>query len=278
MSDMCDDNRFELIEKYKKKLLESTNIETSPDEMKVLDDILFRFWQMGWLDSLDRMLLVKESAKTLMHSVGDSVSAKAFRNAGRFMQNAIDGEAPEFEMIPPAQPQTAKQTDESAQNVPNGDSISRKAAIDAYGDWYVEEGTAEGFIGTVKQLLEGLPSVQPKSYKEKLKEIADALSEKFAYMNTCLNERDIILGYLGVKRPSEIHCNTDCTNVKCESHCCYKKTEKDATRLLSLPADVQPVVRCKDCVYWSSKETRYCNMLQGTFQENDYCSYGEQKG
>lgn len=39
-----------------------------------------------------------------------------------------------------------------------------------------------------------------------------------------------------------------------------------------------PVVRCKECVYWSSKETRYCNMLKGTFQENDYCSYGERKG
>ena len=41
------------------------------------------------------------------------------------------------------------------------------------------------------------------------------------------------------------------------------------------PENVQPVVHCKDCVYWS---TRYCNMLQGTFQENDYCSYGERKG
>ena len=42
------------------------------------------------------------------------------------------------------------------------DLISRQAAIEAYGDWYVEEGTAEGFIGTVKQLLEGLPSAQPE--------------------------------------------------------------------------------------------------------------------
>ena len=40
---------------------------------------------------------------------------------------------------------------------------------------------------------------------------------------------------------------------------------------------VQPVVRCKDCVYWSSKKTRYCNMLKGTFQENDYCSYAERR-
>ena len=41
------------------------------------------------------------------------------------------------------------------------DCISRQAVIDAYGDWYVEEGTEEGFIGTVKQLLEGFPSAQP---------------------------------------------------------------------------------------------------------------------
>lgn len=105
MDDMCTDNRFELIERFKKKLIESTNIETSPEEMKAIDNLLFRFWQMGWLDIIDRMSLVKESAKTLMHSVGNSVSAKAFRNAGRFIQNAIDGEAPEFEKIPSAQPE-----------------------------------------------------------------------------------------------------------------------------------------------------------------------------
>ena len=50
MDNMCTDNRFELIEKYKKELIESTNIETSQDEMAVLDNLLFRFWQMGWLD------------------------------------------------------------------------------------------------------------------------------------------------------------------------------------------------------------------------------------
>ena len=43
------------------------------------------------------------------------------------------------------------------------DLISRQAAIDVYGDGYVEEGTADGFIGTVKQLLKGLPSAQPES-------------------------------------------------------------------------------------------------------------------
>lgn len=49
MSAICGDNRFEIIEKAKKDILESTNIYMSPDEMKVLDNFLFRCWQMGWL-------------------------------------------------------------------------------------------------------------------------------------------------------------------------------------------------------------------------------------
>lgn len=67
-------------------------------------------------------------------------------------------------------------------------------------------------------------SAEPETYKEKLKEIADELSEKFAYLNTCPNERDIILGYLGVKRPRGIHCDTDCTNTKCECNHHYTKS------------------------------------------------------
>lgn len=56
MTDTCGDNRFELIEKYKQKLIESTNIEDSKEEMAVIDDILFRFWQMGWLDNIEESM------------------------------------------------------------------------------------------------------------------------------------------------------------------------------------------------------------------------------
>ena len=49
----CGDNRFEVIEAAKKHLIESTNIETSTDEVKVLDSFLFRCWQMGWLRDFD---------------------------------------------------------------------------------------------------------------------------------------------------------------------------------------------------------------------------------
>lgn len=48
----CGDDRFELIDKAKVRLLEATNIEMRPDEMAVIDSILFRCWQMGWLDQL----------------------------------------------------------------------------------------------------------------------------------------------------------------------------------------------------------------------------------
>lgn len=55
MNELCGDNRFELIEKYKNKLIEATNIEDDADDMKAIDSILFRFWQMGWLDKLEQM-------------------------------------------------------------------------------------------------------------------------------------------------------------------------------------------------------------------------------
>ena len=53
MNEICGDNRFEIIASAKKDLLEGTNIDMCPDEMAVIDNILFRCWQMGWLDRYD---------------------------------------------------------------------------------------------------------------------------------------------------------------------------------------------------------------------------------
>ena len=53
MPNVCGDNRFEIIAEYKKQLIEGTNIESSPEEMAVIDSILFRFWQMGWIPAAD---------------------------------------------------------------------------------------------------------------------------------------------------------------------------------------------------------------------------------
>ena len=61
MTNCANDNRYILIEKYKKKLIEYTNIEHSKEEMDVLNDILFRLWQLNWLDRLDKFEKIKES-------------------------------------------------------------------------------------------------------------------------------------------------------------------------------------------------------------------------
>ena len=53
IDNICTDNRFEMIEKYLELLKQGTNIETSQEEMKVIENILFRFWQMGWLDKIE---------------------------------------------------------------------------------------------------------------------------------------------------------------------------------------------------------------------------------
>ena len=52
MGEICIDNRFELINHFKSELMEKTNIETSTKEMGCIDNILFRMWQIGWLNKL----------------------------------------------------------------------------------------------------------------------------------------------------------------------------------------------------------------------------------
>lgn len=54
--DVCTDGRFEMIDRVKKVLIDSTNIETSKEDMAAIDSILFRFWQMGWLKVIDERL------------------------------------------------------------------------------------------------------------------------------------------------------------------------------------------------------------------------------
>lgn len=53
-NEICDDNRFEIIEAAKQELIRCTNIEMCPDEMSVIDSVLFRLWQMGWLPGQER--------------------------------------------------------------------------------------------------------------------------------------------------------------------------------------------------------------------------------
>ena len=58
MNETCDDNREILIAKYFELLKKGTNIETSLYEMNVVRNILFREWQLGWLDRLENAVSV----------------------------------------------------------------------------------------------------------------------------------------------------------------------------------------------------------------------------
>ena len=51
--EICGDNRFEIIQKAKEDMIKSTNIESRPDDMAALDSIIYRAWQMGWLDKYE---------------------------------------------------------------------------------------------------------------------------------------------------------------------------------------------------------------------------------
>ena len=58
----CGDDRFEIIKRAREHIIDVTNIESRPEEMKVLDNFLFKCWQMGWLKN-DFHQLEKENAE-----------------------------------------------------------------------------------------------------------------------------------------------------------------------------------------------------------------------
>lgn len=88
MCDTCDDSRFELIKKYKQKLLDATNIEDSPEEMAVIDNILFRFWQMGWLKG--ELFGNSEQLDIISRSVAIEVLNEYFSRIGKLKRRGLN--------------------------------------------------------------------------------------------------------------------------------------------------------------------------------------------
>ena len=41
--------------------------------------------------------------------------------------------------------------------------IDADALIDKYGEWYVEELTETGYIGTIKRIVDSMPTIEPES-------------------------------------------------------------------------------------------------------------------
>lgn len=70
--DQCNDNRNEIIKETKEYIIRSTNIDTDKDEMKVLDSICFRLWQLGLTKrNLDKLRAYEKAnnLKDIKHSI-----------------------------------------------------------------------------------------------------------------------------------------------------------------------------------------------------------------
>lgn len=82
--EICGDNRFEIIKRAKEHLIKGTNIETSQKEMEVLDNFLFRCWQMGWLDMYD---IKKEDTINTNIEIVDRKNSKRYNRRCMFDSN-----------------------------------------------------------------------------------------------------------------------------------------------------------------------------------------------
>lgn len=177
MNDLCTDNRFELIERYKQKLIESTNIETAPDEMAVLDSIMFRFWQMGWLDIL-------EAQDVPDTNVVDTISRQAaidFIDAGHLCNpnepRWSDNEIVNFlKSRPSAQPEKTVYIPET-KAIPTARScvdLAEKVTAtyynEEYEEWTQQTVTIADVLDSVCDEYTILPSAQPEPIRINLNE------------------------------------------------------------------------------------------------------------
>ena len=115
------------------------------------------------------------------------------------------------------------------------DCISRREAIKMFTynyegeripDYDCDNYPVQIAIKTVKEMLRDLPPVTPKPDDALREFIASAVDDKMGYLNTCPNERNIILGIIRGKRyDTESHCGRDCNNTDCKSHPDYKPKE-----------------------------------------------------
>ena len=153
---LCDDNRTATIEAAKIALIKGTNIEDSPDEMKVLDNILLRCWQMGWLD--------RYAPPKHFNAMQKKISERLAAGHG--------SNVPMQPNIPPMPSNTSNAL--KALNSVNAtqsntlDCISRKAAIDKFKPWLKVEGYSPGEKNMLKAVLYELhcmPPTKPKREK-----------------------------------------------------------------------------------------------------------------
>lgn len=173
MMEVCGDGRFEIIEKAKQAIIESTNIETSQEEMAVLDNILFRCWQMGWLDKygnrpstdgdlISRRALMKRISEEY-HKYGDDYDAL------QILGNIED--FPSAESTGAMDEAIQKYIKDGYMQPIGEDLISRQDTIQAlkraFSDGDGVELGAYWHHGTVIKVLNSLPSAETSTVSEK---------------------------------------------------------------------------------------------------------------
>ena len=89
--DVCTDERFDMIARVKSELMRRTNIETDKKEMEVIDSILFRFWQTGWLQLIDCEIASKNIYRDYYnrHGAVDKIDIGEI-SAGNFVHTPVD--------------------------------------------------------------------------------------------------------------------------------------------------------------------------------------------
>ena len=155
---LCDDNRIITIEKAKQALIKGTNIEDSPEEMKVLDNILLRCWQMGWLDRYDQIKTIEPSTNcSEFPNNSDTISrAKAIEALDKRFDSIPMEQTSEILMLrkdlrelPPAQQPMPSNTSNALKTL---DSVNATQS-NALGE--------QTNIEQEKMIVESLPSLYP---------------------------------------------------------------------------------------------------------------------
>ena len=158
--------REEAIERFKSKI--KLNLEGFYSAQDCVDNDLYS----AAIEALTRMEYVQETIDCILNTCkSDQIADIAMRNAAKFVQNAIDGECPDFEEIPKAQPCE--------------DAISRDDALLALTGEIPDGMTVEEYISRTSKRLRALLSVQPERVKPEITEAGQEYCRNCIHSEMC---------------------------------------------------------------------------------------------
>lgn len=100
-----------------------------------------------------------------------------------------------------------------------GRAIDADALIDKYGDWYTEEGTEEGYIGTIKGIVDSMPTIEPEIIRCKDCKYYIPYEWMFDGLTRSSNRNDY--------SPDEIGCSVNDHNYPPDGFCSFGERRGD---------------------------------------------------